>query len=96
VTAPCELVRSSFRWRHHVLLNCDAPLTAQQTKMFTAYVRTKAGKITLCAMPCKWRDVEETAANMSKVPDVERVSVAAYGRIIASFKGGVRIDLEAP
>ena len=64
--------------------------------MFTTYVRTKAGKITVCAMPCKWRDVEETAANMSKAPDVERVSVAAYGRIIASFKGGVRIDLEAP
>jgi hypothetical protein len=69
---------------------------AEQTKMFTAYVRTKAGKITLCAMPRKWRDVEETAANMSKVPDVERVSVAAYGRIIAAFKDGVRIDLEAP
>ena len=64
--------------------------------MFTAYVRTKAGEITLCAMPRKWRDVEETAASMSKVPDVERVSVAAYGRIIASFKDGVRIDLEAP
>ena len=48
-----------------------------------------------CAMPRKWRDVEETAAKMSKVPDVERVSVAAYGRIIASFKDGVRIDLEA-
>jgi hypothetical protein len=64
--------------------------------MFTAYARTKAGKITLCAMPYKWRDVEETAANMSEEPDVERVSVAAYGRIIASFKGGVRIDLEAP
>jgi len=47
-------------------------------------------------MPRKWGDVEETAANMSKVPDVERVSVAAYGRIIASFKDGVRIDLEAP
>ena len=69
---------------------------AQQTEVFTAYVRTKAGKITLCAMPRKWRDVEETAAKMSKVPDVERVSVAAYGRIIASFKNGVRIDLEAP
>ena len=64
--------------------------------MFTAYVRTKAGEITLCAMPRKWRDVEKTAANMSKAPDVERVSVAAYGRIIASFKGGVRIDLESP
>jgi hypothetical protein len=61
--------------------------------VFTAYVRTKAGKITLCAMPCKWRDIEETAANM---PDFERVSVAAYGRIIASFKDGARIDLEAP
>ena len=47
-------------------------------------------------MPCKWRDVAEAAATMSKLPDVERVSVAAYGRIIASFKGGVRIDLEAP
>ena len=47
---------------------------------------------------CKrqWRDVEETAANMSKVPGVERVSVPAYGRFIASFKDGVRIDLEAP
>ena len=53
-------------------------------------------QIMLCAMPCKWRDVEETAANMSKVPDVERVSVAAYGRIVASFKDGARIDLEAP
>ncbi len=63
--------------------------------MFTAYVRTEAGKITLCAMPRKWRDVEEIAANMSKVPGVERVSVAACGRIIASFKDGVRIDLEA-
>jgi hypothetical protein len=64
--------------------------------MFTAYVRTKAGKITLCAMPYKWRDVEKTAANMSKEPDVERVNVADYGRIIASFEGGVLIDLEAP
>ena len=60
------------------------------------FMRTKAGKVTLCAMPCKWRDVEEPAASMSKVPDVEQFSVAAYGRIIASFKGGVRIDLEAP
>jgi hypothetical protein len=33
---------------------------------------------------------------MSKVPNVERVSVAAYGRIIAAFKDGVRIDLQAP
>ena len=33
---------------------------------------------------------------MSRMPDVEPVSVAAYGRIIASFKDGVRIDLEAP
>ena len=64
--------------------------------MFTAYVRTKAGKTALCAMPRKWRDVEETAANMSKLPDVARVSVAAYGRIVASFKDGARIDLEAP
>ena len=64
--------------------------------MFTAYVRTKAGKITLCAMPRKWRDVEESAVNMSKVSDVERVSVAAYGRIVASFKDGARVGLEAP
>jgi hypothetical protein len=64
--------------------------------MFTAYVRTKAGKITLCALPSKRRDAEETAANMSKAPDVERVSLAAYGRIIATFKGGVQIDLETP
>ena len=72
------------------------PPLRSKRKMFTAYVRTKTGKITLCAMPRKWRDVEETAAKMSKVPDVERVSVAAYGRIIASFKDGARIDLEAP
>ena len=45
---------------------------------------------------CRRPHISATAANMSKVPDVERVSVAAYGRIIASFKGGVRIDLEAP
>jgi hypothetical protein len=39
--------------------------------VFTAYVRTKAGKITLCAMPRKWRDVEETgiiAARRLKLP----------------------------
>jgi hypothetical protein len=41
--------------------------------MFTAYVRTKAGKITLCALPSKRRDAEEAAANMSKEPNVERV-----------------------
>ena len=64
--------------------------------MFTAYVRTKAGKITLCALPSKRRDAEETAANMSRAPDVERVSLAAYGRIIAAFKGGFQIDLETP
>jgi hypothetical protein len=89
------LVRSNFLRRDRALTR-DARLIAEQTKMFTAYVRTKAGQITLCAMPYKWRDVEEAAADMSKVPDVERVSVAAYGRIIASFKGGVRIDLEVP
>jgi hypothetical protein len=60
--------------------------------MFTAYMATKGGKITLCTMPPKWREVEKTAADMSKAPDVERVSVAAYGRIIAAFKNGVRID----
>jgi hypothetical protein len=64
--------------------------------VFTAYVRTKAGKITLCALPSKRRDAEEAAANMSKLPDVERVSVAAYGRIIAAFKNGVQIDVETP
>jgi hypothetical protein len=64
--------------------------------MFTAYVRTKAGKITLCALPSKRRDAEVTAVNMSKAPDVERVSLAAYGRIIAAFKGGVQIDLGTP
>jgi hypothetical protein len=64
--------------------------------MFTAYVRTKAGKITLCDLPSKRRDAEETAANMSKAPDVERVSLAAYGRIIAAFMGGLQIDLETP
>ena len=64
-------VRSSFLWRNCVLLFCvRSPL--RRKKVFTAYVRTKAGKITLCAMPRKWGDVEETAANMSKVPDVER------------------------
>jgi hypothetical protein len=63
--------------------------------MFTAYVVTKGGKITLCTMPSKRREVEKTAADMSKGPDVERVSVAAYGRIIAAFKNGVRIDVES-
>jgi len=63
--------------------------------MFTAYVATKAGKITLCAMPSRQREVEKAAADMSKGPDVERVSVAAYGRIIAAFKNGVRIDVES-
>jgi hypothetical protein len=66
------------------------------SKMFTAYVRTKSGKIALCALPTKRRDAEETAANMSKAPDVERVSLAAYGRIIAAFKGGLQTDLDAP
>jgi hypothetical protein len=64
--------------------------------MFTAYVATKGGKITLCAMQSKPREVEKTAADMSKGADVERVSVAAYGRIIAAFKNGVRIDVESP
>jgi hypothetical protein len=63
--------------------------------MFTAYVATKGGKITLCTMPPKRREVEKTAADMSKASDVERVSVAAYGRIIAAFKNGVRIDVES-
>jgi len=49
--------------------------------MFTAYAATKGGKITLCAMPSRRREVEKAAADMSKGPDVERVSVAAYGRI---------------
>jgi flagellar hook protein FlgE len=43
----------------------------------------------------KRREVEKTAADMSKESDVERVSVAAYGRIIAAFKNGVRIDVES-
>ena len=63
--------------------------------MFTAYVATKAGKISLCTMPSKRREVDERAATMSKMPDVERVSVAAYGRIIAAFKNGVQIDVES-
>ncbi len=64
--------------------------------MFTAYVATKGGKITLCAVPAKRTKAEETAAEMSKGADVERVSLAAYGRIIAAFKDGVRIDVESP
>jgi hypothetical protein len=67
-----------------------------KTEVFTAYVRSKGGTITLCEMPCKRREVEETASNMSKARDVERVSVAAFGRIILSFKDGVRIDSDAP
>ena len=57
---------------------------------------TKAGKITLRALPFKRRDAEAIAANMSKAPDVERGSLAAYGRIIVAFKGGLQIDLETP
>jgi hypothetical protein len=64
--------------------------------MFTAYVATKTGKITLCPMPSKRAKVEEAAAEMSKGPDIDRVSVAAYGRIIAAFKNGARIDVESP
>ena len=64
--------------------------------MFTAYVRTKDGKITLCALPSKRRDAEKAVAKMNNLPDVERVSLAAYGRIIAAFKGGVEIDRETP
>jgi hypothetical protein len=64
--------------------------------VFTGYVRTKAGKITLCNMPSKRRDVEKTAANMSKMPDIERVSIAAYGRIIAAFEDGHRIEVLLP
>jgi len=37
------------------------------------------------------RDVEEAAVNMSKMPDVAWVSVAAYGRVIAAFKDGVQV-----
>ena len=64
--------------------------------MFTAYVATKGGRITLCPMPSRRAKAEETAAQMSKEPDVERVSVAAYGRIVAAFKNGARIDVESP
>ena len=60
--------------------------------MFTASIATKLGKITLCTMPSKRRDAEEAAVNKSKMPDVARVSVAAYGRIIAAFKEGVRVE----
>jgi predicted site-specific integrase-resolvase len=63
--------------------------------MFTAYVATKEGKITLCTMPSKRSKAEETAADLSKRADVERVSVAAYGRVIAAFKNGVQIDIES-
>ena len=64
--------------------------------MFTGYVTTKAGGITLCAMPSTRGDAERAAADMSKMADVERVSVAAYGRIILAFRNGTRIDLETP
>jgi acetolactate synthase regulatory subunit len=64
--------------------------------MFTAYIRSKSGNITLSDMVCKQREVEDTASKMSKMPDVARVSVAAHGRIILSFKDGVRIDSDAP
>lgn len=64
--------------------------------MFTAYVRNKAGTITLCNLPSKRRDAEETAANMSKMPDIERVSIAAYGRIIAAFEDGHSVDVLLP
>jgi hypothetical protein len=63
--------------------------------MFTAYVATKGGKITLCAMPSRRREAEQAATEMSKAPDVQRVSLAAYGRVIAAFRNGVRIDVES-
>ena len=64
--------------------------------MFTAYVRSKSGNITPSEMVCKRHEVEDTASNMSKMPDVARVSIAAFGRIILSFKDGVRIDSDSP
>jgi hypothetical protein len=64
--------------------------------MFTAYVATRGGQITLCPMPSRRREVEKAAADMSEGAEVERVSVAAYGRIIAAFRNGVRIDVESP
>jgi hypothetical protein len=57
---------------------------------------TNSGKITLSALPFKRRDAEAIAANMSKAPDVERGCLAAYGRIIVAFMGGLQIDLETP
>ena len=63
--------------------------------MFTAYVATKGGQITLCAMPSRRREAEQAATEMSKGPDVQRVSLAAYGRVIAAFRNGVRIDVES-
>ena len=63
--------------------------------MFTAYVATKDGKIRLYEMPSRRREVDRRAAEMSKAADVERVSVAAYGRIVAAFKNGVQIDVES-
>jgi hypothetical protein len=47
-------------------------------------------------MPSKRREIEKAAADMSKESDVERVSVAAYGRVIAAFKDGVQSDVESP
>jgi hypothetical protein len=64
--------------------------------MFTAYMRSRSGNITLSEMTCKRRDLEDTASTMSKKRGVARVSVAAYGRIILSFKDGARIDSDAP
>jgi hypothetical protein len=64
----------------------------REAGMFTAYVTNKAGKITVCALPPRRREVDEAAVSMSKEPDVERVSVAAYGRVIAAFKDGARIE----
>jgi hypothetical protein len=64
--------------------------------MFTAYVATKGGKIEPCAMPSKRQDADKAAMEMSKGTDIERVSLAAYGRVIAAFKNGVRIDVESP
>ena len=67
-----------------------------RSDVFTAYVRSDAGDITSSEMTCSRRGIENTASKMSTAPGVARVSVAAYGRIILTFKHGVLIDSDAP
>ena len=62
--------------------------------MFTAYVATKQGKITVCTMPSK-RSKAKNGRGYEQETGCRARQRCAYGRIIAAFKNGVEIDIES-